>query len=58
MKKTVVFKYKEGWGDHTVKEEEFEYESDATEEEIQKDYEEWVWNMIGDKFTWYYKENK
>lgn len=29
-----------------------EYESDATFDEIQKDYEQWVWELIGDYFSW------
>lgn len=29
-----------------------EYGSDATFDEIQKDYEQWVWELIGDYFSW------
>jgi hypothetical protein len=51
--KTIIFTYSRGWND--VIEEEFEYEEDVTEEEIQKDFEEWVWNEIGDLFNWHEK---
>ncbi len=29
-----------------------EYDDDITDEQIQEDFEEWVWNEIGDKFYW------
>ncbi|TPG93530.1 hypothetical protein EEL32_00295 (plasmid) [Brevibacillus laterosporus] len=53
--KTVVFRHKQGYEDFDLHEEEFEFADDATEEEIQKEFEEWVWNIIGDYFTWYEK---
>ena len=29
-----------------------EFDDDATEEEIQANFEEWVWQEIGDEFTY------
>lgn len=51
--KTIVFSYSRGWND--TEEEEFKYKDDVTEDEISKDYEEWVWNIIGDNCGWYEK---
>lgn len=51
--KTVVFEYEKGWND--IEKEEMEYENDATDEEIQEDFEEWIWNIIGDRCNWYEK---
>ena len=36
--------------------EEFEFEDDVTEEEIEDEFKEWVWNEIGDRYCWYKKE--
>lgn len=47
----IIFTYAKGWND-TVKEI-AEYDYDVKDEEIQRDFEEWVWSIIGDKFTWY-----
>ena len=35
--------------------EEVEFPDDITDEEIGKEYENWVWEQIGDRFTWYRK---
>ena len=35
--------------------EEVEFEDDVTDEEIEDAYEDWVWEQVGDKFTWYRK---
>ncbi|MDA1802653.1 hypothetical protein [Bacillus cereus group sp. BY6-1LC] len=53
--KTIVFRWRYGVGDHEVEEEEVLFDSDATEEEISKEYEEWIWSRVGDQFTWYEK---
>lgn len=36
--------------------EEFEFDDDVTDEEIQEEYENWVWQQVGDHFCWYRKE--
>lgn len=36
-------------------EEEVEFEDNATDEEIHGYYVEWVWQKVGDNFTWYKK---
>lgn len=49
--KTVVFEgYSINLGRSVT--EEREYESHVTNEEIQDDYEQWVWELIGDYFSW------
>lgn len=49
--KTVVFEgYSINLGQSVT--EEREYESHVTNEEIQDDYEQWVWELIGDYFSW------
>ncbi|MGG3890301.1 hypothetical protein [Metabacillus fastidiosus] len=51
----IVFKYTRGFND--IVEEEVEFENDVTEEEINKEFESWVWErVIGDHVTWYEKE--
>ncbi len=54
--RTIVFRHRYGLGDHHVYEEEFEFEDDDTEEEITKEYIEWVFEQVGEQFTWYEKE--
>lgn len=51
--KTVIFRCSENRNQH---EEEIEYEDDITEEEIQSDYETWVWQEVGDNYYWFIKE--
>lgn len=49
--KTVVFEgYSINLGQPVT--EEREYESHVTNEEIQDEYEQWVWELIGDYFSW------
>jgi len=36
-------------------EEEFEFDDNVTDKEIQEEYENWVWQEVGDRFTWYRK---
>jgi hypothetical protein len=38
-------------------EEVFEFEDDATEEDINAEFSEWVWNEVGDRFSWFEKPN-
>lgn len=38
------------WGIQSIPSKEiFEYEDDVTDEEIQQDFEDWIWNEIGDR---------
>jgi len=43
----IEFSFSWGWNDYSK--EIFEYEDDVTQEEIDNDYEEWLWNLIGDR---------
>lgn len=52
--KKIVFSYSKGWND--LFEEEFEYEDDVTDQEIDEHFEEWIWEQIGDRCHWYEKE--
>jgi hypothetical protein len=36
--------------------EEFEFEDDVTEDDIQDEFEDWVWDAVGDHYSWYRKE--
>lgn len=54
--KTIIFSHQYGFGKHNCHTEEIEYDDDIEEKQIQSDYEDWVWNRIGDNFTWYEKE--
>ena len=49
---TVIFKCSENMNQY---EDEIEFDNDTTDEEIQEEYENWVWEQIGDRFTWYRK---
>lgn len=53
--RTIIFKHNRGIGS-TPTEEEFEFKDDVTDAEIHKEFEEWVWQQIGDYVTWYDKE--
>ena len=33
-------------------EEEMEFEDDATDDEIEAEWKEWVWNLIGGDYGW------
>lgn len=48
----VVFKCGENMNEY---EDEFEFDDDVTDAEIQEEYERWVWEQVGDRFTWYRK---
>jgi len=50
---TVIFRCDENMNQH---EEERRFDDDATEEEIQTEYVEWVWQEVGDRYRWYRKE--
>lgn len=48
----VMFTWHEKYGQEV--EEEFEFEDDITEEGIQKEYELWLFELIGDRTGWHY----
>ena len=55
--KKIIFQHRAGVGEHNIHREEVEFDDDATEEEIGKEFESWVWEqVIGDSVTWYEKE--
>lgn len=54
--RTIIFRHRTGMGEHEIYEEEFQFEDNITEENIQEEYEQWVWQQIGDEFTWYEKK--
>ena len=51
--KTIIFSCSENQNQH---EEEMEFDDDATEEEIEKEYVQWVWEEVGDNYSWYEKK--
>lgn len=58
MTKIIIFKHRDGLRRDDYYEEEFEFEDDATEEEINEAYINWIIQEVGDNFTWYEKEEK
>lgn len=53
--KQVVFYRNPGPGSQPY-EQVFEFDDDATEKEIIEEYMDWVWQEIGEQFTWYLKD--
>lgn len=51
--KKIVFSHSTGWGEHNKTKEVFEFKDEATDEEINEAFEEWVWSRVGDSVTWY-----
>jgi hypothetical protein len=49
----ITFEWQYGHGEHNTTREIVEFEDSATTEEIQEDFERWVWEQIGDDFTWH-----
>lgn len=47
----ITFEYTKGW--NNVEKEEIEFEDNVSDEEIQNEFENWVWGIIGDSVTWY-----
>ena len=39
-------------------EEEVEFEDNATENDIQESFEDWVWEKVGDDYYWERKEER
>ena len=58
MTKIIIFKHRQGFRSDDYYEEEMEFEDDATEEEINEAYINWIIQEVGDNFTWYEKEEK
>lgn len=54
--RTVVFKYNPWHGAHNADIEEIEVDDNATEEEINEMWQEWLWEKVSDHATWYEKE--
>jgi hypothetical protein len=52
----VIFKHSTGWGEHNSHRETIEFEDGTTDEEVEKAFQDWVWEQIGDYVTWYDKE--
>lgn len=45
----VIFKCYENMNQY---EEEYEFEDNVTDDEIEEEWKQWVWNEIGDRFGW------
>lgn len=58
MAKIIVFKYNPYHGDHNAYEEDVEFGDDATEEEISKEWADWLLERAVEHATWYEKEWK
>ena len=50
---TVIFRCSENQNQH---EEEVEFEDNATEELIREAFVDWVWQEVGDNYSWFKKE--
>ena len=55
--KKIIFKYQRDFSGHDVVEEEVEFDDDATEEEINGEFANWMIEQISDSCTWYEKED-
>lgn len=51
----VVFECSENMNKY---EEEFEFEDNVTDEQIIEEFSGWVWEQIGDRFSWHRKETE
>lgn len=51
--KKVIFKCNENMNQY---EEEMEFDDDATEEDINKEWADWILQQVIDNYTWYYKK--
>ncbi len=51
--KKFVFEYQDGHGDHNLKKEIREFEDDVTPDDVQEEFEEWVWEFIVDRVCHY-----
>lgn len=48
----IRFVWNKGLGKHNDITEIVEFEDETTDEEITKEFEDWVWEQIGDQFGW------
>lgn len=48
----IQFEYQKGWGEHNKIKEIVEFEDDVTEDEIEKEFQDWVWGFVGDYVCW------
>ena len=48
--KEIKFVYSRGWND--IIEEIIEFEDDASDDGIEEAFGEWVWEQVGDQFSW------
>ena len=46
----VIFECSENMNEYK---EEMDFDDTCTDEEIQSEFEEWVWNAVGDNYAWY-----
>lgn len=51
--KKITFEWQRGLGKHDKVTEVVEFDDEDTEEMIDESFQEWVWDKIGDRFTWY-----
>ena len=51
----VIFKCSENMNKY---EEEQEFDDDVTDEIIQEAYEGWVWEQVGDNYTWFREKDR
>ena len=50
--KVIEFRHQKGLGKTNCRVEEFEFEDEDTDEDIRLSFEDWVWEQIGDDFSW------
>lgn len=55
MAKIIIFRHRTGFRSDDYYEEEMEFDDNATDEEIGEVYVDWVFEQVGDNFTWYEK---
>ncbi|HDR7765511.1 TPA: hypothetical protein QCY08_002486 [Bacillus paranthracis] len=51
----IVFRFRKGLNEHDIIEDEMEFNQTASVEEINKEYYEWFWNIVGDSVNWFEK---
>ena len=54
MTKIIIFKHNDGF--NNIIEDEFEFDDNATDEEINEQYIDWMIELITDYCTWFEKE--
>ncbi|MFO1442885.1 hypothetical protein KDN24_06605 [Bacillus sp. Bva_UNVM-123] len=55
--KTIIFKYQRDFSGHDVVVEEVEFDDDATEQEINDEFANWMIEQICDSCSWCEKED-